>query len=74
MDPYIEETYVLSDPGVTDMIVEIACINHHFFLRLAQSFTTEKYIDAFLAELSLAGIAYEVMCEEDVRLCGFADM
>lgn len=72
LDPYIEELYVVSIPGVTDILCEIACINQHFFLMVAQTFPSEKYMDAFLAELSDAGISYEVMRTEDTRLCGVA--
>ena len=72
LDPYIEELYVVSTPGVTDVLCEIACINHHFFLMVAQTFPSEKYMDAFLAELSEAGISCEVMRKEDANLCGVA--
>lgn len=72
LDPYIEELYVVSTPGVTDILCEIACINQHFFLMVAQTFSSEKYMDAFLAELADAGIACEVMHAEDTNLCGVA--
>ena len=72
LDPYIEELYVVSTPGVTDILCEIACINQHFFLMVAQTFPSEKYMDAFLAELADAGIACEVMHTEDTNLCGGA--
>jgi hypothetical protein len=72
LDPYIEEVYVVSTPGVTDILCEIACLNQHFFLMVAQTFSSEKYMDAFLAELADAGIACEVMHKEDTNLCGVA--
>ncbi|MDO4796715.1 MAG: hypothetical protein Q4A01_01710 [Coriobacteriales bacterium] len=72
LDPYIEELYVVSTPGVTDILCEIACINQHFFLMVAQTFQSQKYMDAFLAELSEAGISYEVKRTEDANLCGVA--
>ena len=72
LDPYIEELYVFSTPGVTDILCEIACINHHFFLMVAQTFSSEKYLDAFLAELADAGISCEVKHAEDTELCGVA--
>jgi hypothetical protein len=70
LDPYIEELYFLSEPGVTDMLCEVACINQHFFLAVAQNFSSEEYLDAFLDELSKTGISYEVKRKEDIRLCG----
>ena len=72
LDPYIEELYVIASPGVTDVLCEIACINQHFFLMVAQNFSSQKYVDAFLAELSDAGIACEVRHSEDAKLCGVA--
>ena len=72
LDPYIEEVYVVSTPGVTDILCEIACINQHFFLMVAQTFSSEKYMDAFLAELADVGITCEVMHKEDTSLCGVA--
>ena len=52
------------------MICEIAFINHSFFFALSQSFSSETFFDAFLEELSMAGIDYEVMRKEPLRMCG----
>ena len=70
LDPYIEELYMLSEPSVADVICEIACINHSFFLSIGQSFSSDKFMKAFLNELSSVGIGYEVMRAEPLRLCG----
>lgn len=70
LDPYIEELYLLSEPGVSDIICEIACINHNFFLALGQSFSSDAFIRGFLDELKSVGIDYEVMNKEPLRLCG----
>ena len=72
LDPYIEELYVFSTPGVTDVLCEITCINQHFFLMVAQTFPSKKYVDTFLAELSDAGISCELLYSEDTKLCGVA--
>lgn len=66
LDPYIEELYVLAEPGVTDVECEIACINQSFFLTIMQNFSSDTFMSAFLEELSQAGIDYELM-GQDVR-------
>ena len=70
LDPFIEELYFLSEPGVTDMAIEVTCINHYFFLSIAQNFSSEKYFESFLSELTKAGLGYELMHREDSGLCG----
>ena len=35
LDPYIDELYMMAEPGVADVLCEIACINHFFFLCIA---------------------------------------
>ena len=72
LDPYIEELYVLCVPGVTDVLCEITCIGGHFFLAVAQSFASEKFLEALLEELSLVGLDYEVMRKEPLGLCSIA--
>ena len=56
--------------GAADVICEIAFINHSFFFALSQSFSSETFFDAFLEELSMAGIDYEVTRKEPLRMCG----
>ena len=70
LDPYIEELYVLGEPGVSDVVCGIACINHSFFLAVGQTFSSDEFVKAFLDELSSVGITYEVMRAEPLRLCG----
>ena len=70
LDPYIDELYMMSEPGVTDVLCEIACINHYFFLCIARSFPSEEFTDIFLDELSTVGIDYEVKGAEPFHLCG----
>ena len=70
MDPYIDELYVLSDSGVTDIGCEIACLNHSFFLAITQNFSSDDFLEVFLGELKNTGIDYEVMGKEALRLCG----
>ncbi len=73
LDPYINELYVLSEPGVSDIICEIACINHHFFLAIAQTFPADAFVEVFLGELASVGIGYEVVGKEPLRLCGMKE-
>lgn len=70
LDPYIEELYLLSEPGVSDTICEIACLNRSFFLAVGQNFSSNKFVYAFLGELASLGIDYEVTGREPLRLCG----
>ena len=70
LDPYIDELYMMAEPGVTDVLCEIACINHYFFLCIARTFPSEEFTDIFLDELSTLGIDYEVTGTEPFHLCG----
>jgi hypothetical protein len=73
LDPYIDELYLLSEPGVTDVVCEVACINHYFFLCIARTFPSEKFTKVFLDELSKVGIDYEVTGTEPFHLCGMEE-
>ena len=70
LDPYIDELYMMSEPGVADVLCEIACINRYFFLCIARTFPSEKFMDIFLDELSTVGIDYEITGKEPFHLCG----
>ena len=70
LDPYIEELYMLAELGVSDIMCEIACLNHCFFLAVGQNFSSNQFVDAVLDELASVGIDYEVMGREPLRLCG----
>jgi hypothetical protein len=71
LDDSIREFYVLSEPlYVTDVMCEIACINHCFFLSLAQKSASGAFVEAFLAELDALAIPCEVMRSEPFHLCG----
>jgi hypothetical protein len=72
LDPYIEELYGLAEPDVADVVCEITCINHHFFLSVGQAFSSYAFINLFLDELSSVGVDHEVMRKEPFRLCGIA--
>ena len=71
LDPYIEALYVVTSLSkITDILCEITCINHSFFLAFMQPFSSEKYFRCFLDELDAAGISYENLGSEPLRLCG----
>lgn len=70
LDRYISELYVWGEPSVTDVLCEVACINHSFFLALSRSFSDDRYCRAFFAELEAAGVPYEITGSEPYRLCG----
>jgi len=70
LDPYIDQLYLLTEAGVSDIACEIACLNHSFFLAIAQNFSSDQFVDAFLDELASIGIDYEVTGREPLHLCG----
>ena len=70
LDPYIDELYLLAEVSSSDIICEIACINHSFFISFIQSFSSRKYLEAFMHELEEAEIPCEIVHEEKHRLCG----
>ena len=71
LDPWIEELYVVTSLSkITDILCEITCINHSFFLAFMQPFSSGKYFRCFLDELDAAGIRYESLRSEPLRMCG----
>ena len=71
LDPYIEEEYVITSLSkITDLLCMISCVNHSFFLALLQPFASGKYFKCLLEELDRAGIRYEVLRREPLRLSG----
>ncbi len=71
LDSWIEELYIVTSLSkITDILCEITCINHQFFLTFMQPFSSEKYFRCFLDELDAAGISYERLRREPLRICG----
>ena len=71
LDPYIEELFfVTSLSKITDVLCEISCVNHSFFLSFLQPFSSDKYFRCFLEELKFAGIDYEELGSEPLHMCG----
>ena len=71
LDPFIEELYVVTSLSkITDVLCEVTCINHHFFLAFMQPFSSGKYFRCFLDELDAVGISYESFRSEPLRMCG----
>ena len=71
LDPYIEEQYVVTSLSkVTDILCEISCFRHSFFLSFMQPYSSDRYFRCFLDELDSAGISYEVLRSEPLRMCG----
>ena len=60
----------MSEPSVTDVMCEVACINHSFFLALFTACAPEAFLKAFLAELEANEITCDVMRAEPYHLCG----
>ena len=73
LDPYIEEFYALAEPGAIDVVCEISCVNHMFYLTLTQNFSSDELVKTFCAELDEAEVAYELAGDEELALSGFKD-
>ena len=71
LDPYIEEQYILFGTDVSPICIEVACINHAFFLSIADRLKDNDFLNAFLRELSKASVDYEIKGQEPCVLCGF---
>ena len=70
LDPYIDAVYVLAEPGVSDIICEVSCINHCFYLAIAQTFSSTTFIQQFLKELSAIGLSCDLLRQEPSHLNG----
>ena len=71
LDPWIEELYVVTSLSkITDVLCEITWIDHSFFLAFMQPYSSDRYFRCFLEELNSAGISYEVLRSEPLRMCG----
>ena len=71
LDPYIEEQYIVTSLSkITDILCSVACLNHSFFLAFMQPYSSDKYFRCFLGELDAAGLSYEFLRREPLRLCG----
>jgi len=68
LDPYISEVYGLSEADVYDVLVEVVCLNHTFFLSFFQKFSSEEFLEAFVEELNDVGIPVEIARKEDRRM------
>ena len=70
LDPYIKEVYVLTTlKPITDILLEVTCINHSFFLAFMQPFSSTKFFDCFLEQLRLTGLPCELLYSEPLRMC-----
>ena len=70
LDPWIDEFYIMTSLSkITDVLCEITCVGHSFFLAFMQPFSSPDYFRCFLEELTAAGIQYELLRGEPLRLC-----
>ena len=71
LEPFIENLFILTSlQKLSDLLCEITCINHSFFLAYMQPFSSDRYFKCFLRELEWSGIDYEVLGTEPLRLSG----
>lgn len=71
LDEYIEELYCFAEISAVDIMCEVACINHSFFVALGQRGCSRAVFEALLCELEQAQIPFEKMGDEEYCLCGF---
>ena len=70
LDPWIDEFYIMTSLSkITDVLCEITCVGHSFFLAFMQPFSSPDYLRCFLEELTWAGMQYELLRSEPLRLC-----
>ena len=75
LDTYIREMYVVTTlKPITDVLCELTCINHSFFLAFMQPFSSVKFFECFLDELRMAEIPCELLSREPLRMCGVQGM
>ena len=71
LDPWIEELYIMTSLSkITDILCIVTCVNHSFFIALMQPFSSGRYFRCFLEELDLAGVRYEMLRSEPLRMSG----
>ena len=70
LDPYIKELYCLAEACTVDVMCEIACINHSFFVALGQRNSSRELFEALLCELQQVNIPFKIMRDEEYHLCG----
>ena len=71
LDPWIEELYIMTSlSNITDILCIVTCVNHSFFIALMQPFSSDRYFRCFLEELDLAGVRYEMLRSEPLRMSG----
>ena len=70
LDPWIDEFYIMTSLSkITDVLCEITCVGRSFFLAFMQPLSSPDYFRCFLEELTSAGIQYELLHSEPLRLC-----
>ena len=70
LDPYIREIYIVTTlMPISDILCEVTCINHSFFLAFMQPFSSTEFLECFLDELRMAEIPCELLFSEPLRMC-----
>ncbi|MDO4538928.1 MAG: hypothetical protein Q4B54_12260, partial [Coriobacteriales bacterium] len=65
MDAYIDEFYCVTDAAGTEILLENNYLNGTFYLAIIQSFSSDAYVRALLAQLEKEGIGATLTSEED---------
>jgi hypothetical protein len=70
LDHYIREIYIVTTlMPISDILCEVTCINHSFFLAFMQPFSSTEFLECFLDELRMAEIPCELLFSEALRMC-----
>ena len=71
LQTYIENLFIVTSLlKLSDVLCEVTCINHSFFVAYMQPFSSDRYFKCFLRELKWSGIDYEVIESEPLRISG----
>lgn len=68
LEQYLEEMYPLAEPNVTDVVCEMCCFHHSFYLLFLQNFKDQSLFQTFTGQLQELEIPYEVKSREKLRL------
>lgn len=69
LEPFIKNLFIVTSlQKVSDLLCEITCINHSFFVAYMQPFSSDRYFKCFLKELEMAGIDYEIIGDEPLHV------
>ena len=70
LDPYIDDFYCVTGAVGAEIVVEINCLNHCFYISVMQNFSSSAYVDELVREFAEEGIGCEVVGTDDLWISG----